>query len=64
MSDSKSPTDFVKRNGIAMLVGMLVCGLVGYFVNGPDGRALGTGIGVILGLIASGLAAKVRESKS
>ena len=29
MSDNKSPTDFVKRNGIAMLVGMFSCGLVG-----------------------------------
>ncbi|MBT4863520.1 MAG: hypothetical protein HON53_00165 [Planctomycetaceae bacterium] len=63
MSANKSPFDFVKRNGIAMLVGMFVCGLVGYFTAGADGRALGTGIGVILGLIASGLAAKVRGSK-
>ena len=63
MSNHHSPVEFVKRNGISMLVGMFVCGLVGYFVNGQDGRALGTGIGVMLGLIASGLAAKVRESK-
>jgi hypothetical protein len=63
MSDSKSPTDFVKRNGIAMLVGMFVCGFAGYFTAGAEGRALGTGVGVILGLIASGLAAKVRGAK-
>lgn len=39
---------------------ILVCGVIGYFIAGSDGRALGGGIGAFLGLVIAGVIAKQR----
>lgn len=51
---------FMKRNGLFILVGVVVCGLVGDFVAGSDGRYLGGGIGVVFGLVVAWIASKIR----
>ncbi len=61
MNDQFSPADFVKRNGLFMLAGIIICGVIGYFVAGADGRALGGGIGAGLGLVVGGVASKIRS---
>src|SRR4051794_5993834 len=57
----RSRADFVRRNVPFMVAGLLVCGLLGYFIGGPDGRAMGGGIGVALGLAVGGLIGKLRD---
>ena len=61
MTDQPSPSDFVKRNWLFMFVGIIICGLIGYFVAGSDGRALGGGIGAAVGLAVGGLVSKLRS---
>ena len=61
MNDQPSPTDYVKRNGLFMLAGIIICGILGYFVAGSDSRALGGGIGAALGLIVGGIVGKLRS---
>ncbi|MGA1372538.1 MAG: hypothetical protein ACO3Z6_13130 [Pseudomonadales bacterium] len=61
MSDQRSPTEFVKSNGLFMFGGLLLCGIIGYFIAGSEGRALGGGIGAVLGLIVGGAVGKLRK---
>ena len=44
-----------------MLAGILICGIIGYFFAGSDGRALGGGIGAALGLIVGGIVGRLRR---
>ena len=44
-----------------MLAGIIICGILGYFVAGSDSRALGGGIGAALGLIVGGIVGKLRS---
>ncbi|QDU38633.1 hypothetical protein Mal4_29620 [Maioricimonas rarisocia] len=57
----ESPLQFVLRNFPFMFVGLLLCGIIGYFVAGSDGRALGSGVGAGLGLILGGIVGKLRK---
>jgi len=61
MDNHQSPSDFVKQNGTFMFIGILVCGIAGYFIAGPEARALSGGIGAGLGLIVGGLNGKFRK---
>lgn len=61
MNEQPSPADFMKRNWLFMLAGILTCGIIGYFFAGSDGRALGGGIGAALGLIVGGIVGKLRR---
>jgi hypothetical protein len=61
VTDQPSPIDFVKRNGLFMLAGIVICGVAGYFIAGSEGRALGGGIGAGLGLIVGGIVGKMRS---
>ena len=63
MSKNLSPVELIKSNGLFMLIGILVCGVTGYFIAGSDGRALGGGIGAALGLIVGVVLAKFRTGK-
>lgn len=56
--------DLIKRDGLYMLVGLLVCGMAGYFIAGSEGRNLGGGIGGGLGLIVGGIVARFRGKKT
>ena len=60
MSEKISPVQFVKRNGLYMLTGIVVFGLAGYFLGGSSGRSLGSGIGSAVGLIVGGFISKTR----
>ena len=77
MNQPSSPAEFVKRNGLFLFAGLLICGVIGYFVAGREGRELegrelegrelegrelGGGIGAGLGLIVGGLVGKIRKS--
>ena len=54
----RSPTERLMRSAPFMVAGLLVCGILGYFIAGPDGRALGGGIGAAVGLCVGGLIRK------
>ena len=51
MPEPTSPIDVVKRNGLYMFAGIIVCGVAGTFIGGSDARALGGGIGAGLGML-------------
>lgn len=53
----------LKKNAPYITVGFVVCGLVGYFLGGSDGRALGSGVGVFIGFIVGGLVGSVFTNK-
>ncbi len=55
----KSPTERVKQSAPFMVAGLLACGILGYFIAGPEGRALGGGIGAAVGLAVGGLIRKL-----
>jgi outer membrane lipoprotein SlyB len=59
VNDQPSPADFMKRNAIFMFAGIIICGIIGYYVAGSDGRALGGGIGAALGFIVGGIVGKL-----
>ena len=40
MNQPSSPAEFVKRNGLFLFAGLLICGVIGYFVAGREGREL------------------------
>ena len=61
MSNNQFGVEYVKRNFAPMLIGLLVCGLAGYFLGGSDGRSLGSGVGAALGLIVGGLVSKPKK---
>lgn len=60
----QSPTERVKRSVPFMVAGILVCGILGYFIAGPEGRALGGGIGGAVGLGVGGFIGKHRAPSS
>ena len=62
MSEKLPPMEFVKRNGLYMLAGIIVCGVAGYFIGGSEARALSGGIGGAIGLMVGGLISKTRPS--
>lgn len=53
--------NFIRSNGVSMFCGLLVCGVIGYFIADSDGRALGGGIGAAIGLIVGGWIGKPRK---
>ena len=70
MSERPSPAEvakrnwlFMKRNWLFIFAGLGICGLLGDFVAGPDGRNLGGGIGFAIGMIVAWIASKIRSER-